>query len=66
VGFGIDGPEKAADAAEHADGVVVGSALVKIIERHGADTRRLKEETGNFLKGLRDAIDRSTAACGRS
>ncbi len=66
VGFGIDGPEKAADAAWHADGVVVGSALVKIIERHGTETRRLKEETGNFLKGLRDAIDQSAAACGRS
>jgi hypothetical protein len=39
---------------------------VNIIERHGADTKRLKQETGSFLKGLRDAIDRSAVSCGRS
>ncbi|MFP4481176.1 MAG: tryptophan synthase subunit alpha [Thermovirgaceae bacterium] len=65
VGFGIDGPDKAADAAGHADGVVVGSALVRIIERYGSDTKRLKQETGSFMMSLREAMDRSVAACGR-
>jgi tryptophan synthase alpha chain len=37
VGFGIHTPEQAADIARIADGVIVGSALVRIIERHGED-----------------------------
>jgi tryptophan synthase alpha chain len=32
VGFGVDSPEKARAAATHADGVVVGSAIVRVIE----------------------------------
>jgi tryptophan synthase alpha chain len=32
VGFGIDGPERARDAAAHADGVIVGSALIRRLD----------------------------------
>jgi len=35
VGFGIGTPEQAAVVAKLADGVVVGSALVKVIAEHG-------------------------------
>lgn len=35
VGFGISTPEQAAKIAAAADGVIVGSAIVKIIEKHG-------------------------------
>jgi len=38
VGFGIDSAERAKVAAEHADGIVVGSELVRRIEK-GADLR---------------------------
>ncbi len=37
VGFGVRTPEQAAAIARIADGVVVGSALVEVVERHGAD-----------------------------
>jgi acetyl-CoA carboxylase carboxyl transferase subunit beta len=37
VGFGVRTPEQAAAIARHADGVVVGSALVEIVAQHGAD-----------------------------
>ena len=37
VGFGINTPEQAADIGKIADGVIVGSAIVKIIEEHGED-----------------------------
>jgi tryptophan synthase alpha chain len=37
VGFGVRTPEQAAEIAKVADGVVVGSALVEIVGRHGAD-----------------------------
>lgn len=35
VGFGISTPEHAAAAAKHGDGAIVGSHLVRLIERHG-------------------------------
>ena len=37
VGFGVRTPEQAAAIAAHADGVVVGSALVDLVAEHGAD-----------------------------
>jgi len=37
VGFGISSAEQAATAAGYGDGVVVGSHLVRLIERHGDD-----------------------------
>ncbi len=36
IGFGISSPEQAAAAAAAGDGAVVGSHLVKLIEKHGA------------------------------
>jgi tryptophan synthase alpha chain len=36
VGFGVRTPEQAAAFAQHADGVVVGSALVDLVAAHGA------------------------------
>ena len=37
IGFGISSPEQAALAASHGDGVIVGSHLVRMIEKHGKD-----------------------------
>jgi tryptophan synthase alpha chain len=37
VGFGINTPEQAATIAGQADGVIVGSAIVKIIAKYGND-----------------------------
>jgi len=38
IGFGISTPEQAAKMREIADGIIVGSAIVKIIEEHGPDS----------------------------
>ena len=35
VGFGITTPEQAKEISQIADGVIVGSAIVKIIEKYG-------------------------------
>jgi tryptophan synthase alpha chain len=40
VGFGVRTPEQAAEIARHADGVVVGSALVELVGEHGHDAPR--------------------------
>ncbi|MDR0553254.1 MAG: tryptophan synthase subunit alpha [Treponema sp.] len=37
VGFGINTPAQAAEIARLADGVIVGSAIVKLIEEHGGN-----------------------------
>jgi len=34
VGFGVSKPEHAAEIATYADGVVVGSAFMRLIEEH--------------------------------
>ncbi len=52
VGFGISTPEQAAAVAAVADGVVVGSALVRTLEEGGLDEARA------FLRGLRRGMDR--------
>ena len=51
VGFGINTPEQAKNIGEIADGVIVGSAIVKIIEEHGEDaTSVLKEYVSSMKK----------------
>ncbi|MDR0662708.1 MAG: tryptophan synthase subunit alpha, partial [Spirochaetaceae bacterium] len=53
VGFGINTPEQAADIAKIADGVIVGSAIVKIIERYGADAG---PHIFDYVKSMKDAV----------
>jgi len=55
VGFGISNPEQAATVASMADGVVVGSAIVKLIEKYGSSPA-LATEVGAFVKPLVDAV----------
>jgi tryptophan synthase alpha chain len=52
VGFGISRPEHVAQVAAQADAVVVGSALVHVIERHGGSPH-LARELESFVRQLR-------------
>lgn len=54
VGFGISGPQQAKKMSRYCDGVIVGSAIVKIISEYGEDSPKKVYE---FTKGLRDALD---------
>lgn len=58
VGFGISNSETARQAAAYADGVIVGSALINIIEESMAENNRSKalEEAFFFVKELKEAI----------
>ena len=51
VGFGISTPEHVAEVARFADGVVVGSAIVKTIEAH-MDSPDLPEQLEAFARRL--------------
>lgn len=53
IGFGISTPEQAAEMAEKADGVIVGSAIVKIIGKYGENA---EEYVADFVKSMKDAI----------
>ena len=56
VGFGVRTPEQAADIAAHADGVVVGSALVDLVAEHGADApAHLRDLTARLAKAVHSA-----------
>jgi tryptophan synthase alpha chain len=55
VGFGISNPEQAKTVASMADGVVVGSAIVKLIERHGQEAD-VADKVAAFVKPLVDAV----------
>lgn len=56
VGFGISTPAQAAEVAEHADGVIIGSRLVERID--GArDASGAVERVGAFLGEVRRALD---------
>lgn len=55
VGFGISNPEQAAQVADMADGVVVGSSIVKLVEKHGAEPD-VDAKVGAFVKTLVDAV----------
>ncbi|MDF2820480.1 MAG: tryptophan synthase subunit alpha [Clostridiales bacterium] len=37
IGFGISTPDQAKEMAQYADGVIVGSAIIKIIAKYGSD-----------------------------
>jgi len=55
VGFGISSPRMAREATRHADAAVVGSACVKVVERHGRGTRG-PAELYRFVRSLKSAL----------
>ena len=55
VGFGINTPEQSRDIGKIADEVIVGSAIVKIIEEHGDNaTEALKEYVSSMKKAANE------------
>lgn len=52
IGFGISTPEQAAKMARLADGVIVGSAMVRLVAQYGENAAG---EIGKLAKGLADA-----------
>jgi tryptophan synthase alpha chain len=57
VGFGISNPEQAREVAQHADAVVVGSAIVDLIAKH-QNKPEMIEKVGAFARDLAKAIHR--------
>ena len=53
IGFGISTPEQAKQFSKFADGVIVGSAIVKIIAQYGEDAG---SHVYDYVKSMKDAI----------
>lgn len=53
IGFGISTPEQAKKYSKIADGVIVGSAIVKIVAQYGKDA---PDKVYEYVKSMKDAI----------
>jgi len=49
IGFGINKREQVQEFLQYADGVIVGSAIVKLIEKHGADAA---DAIGTYIREM--------------
>ena len=58
VGFGISGPEHAAAVAKAgADGVIIGSRIVSLIEENLADQKKMLAEVSGFIGNVKNALE---------
>ena len=53
IGFGISTPAQARDMAKLADGVIVGSAIVKLVAQYGRDSVPV---VADYVRSIKDAI----------
>ncbi len=53
VGFGISTPEQAKEISQYSDGVIVGSAIIKLCEKFGKDCIKPIEE---YVTSMKNAI----------
>jgi tryptophan synthase alpha chain len=65
VGFGISTPEQAAEIALHAEGVVIGSAFVRLIEENG-NTNNLVNIISSYAKDIKTALQNKHVTNARS
>lgn len=54
VGFGISTPEQAKEMARHTDGVIVGSAIVKLCAQYGEDS---PAKVAEYVRSMKEAIN---------
>lgn len=53
IGFGISTPEQARKMADISDGAIVGSAIIKLLEKHG---KNAPGHIGEYVKSMKDAL----------
>lgn len=53
IGFGISTPEQAAKMSSISDGAIVGSAIIKILEKHGKDAPKY---IGEYVSSMKKAM----------
>lgn len=53
IGFGISTPEQAKKMADLSDGAIVGSAIIKLLEKYGTEAPNY---IGEYVKSMKDAL----------
>ena len=53
IGFGISTPEQAQKMAAISDGAIVGSAIVRLLEKYGKDAPKY---VGQYVRSMKDAV----------
>lgn len=53
IGFGISTPKQAKQMAKIADGIIVGSAIIKLLEKYGKDAPKY---IGEYVKSMKEAL----------
>lgn len=53
IGFGISTPKQAKEMANIADGIIVGSAIIKLLEKYGKDAPKY---IGEYVKSMKEAL----------
>ncbi|MBQ9607203.1 MAG: tryptophan synthase subunit alpha [Lachnospiraceae bacterium] len=53
IGFGISTPEQAKKMADIADGAIVGSAIIKIMEKYGKEA---PSHVGEYVRSMKEAV----------
>ncbi len=56
IGFGISTPEQAEKMAGLSDGAIVGSAIIKLLERYGKDAPAY---VGEYVRSMKEAVRRA-------
>ncbi|GBF50718.1 tryptophan synthase subunit alpha [Leptospira ryugenii] len=56
AGFGISSPEQASQIAHYADGIIIGSAIQRIIEESGADTVACCQKLSEYCLSIRNSF----------
>lgn len=53
IGFGISTPEQGQKMAAISDGAIVGSAIIKLLEKYGKDA---PDHIGDYVRSMKDAL----------
>ncbi|HNX90720.1 MAG TPA: tryptophan synthase subunit alpha [Candidatus Omnitrophota bacterium] len=56
VGFGVSDPSQAKTLSAAASGVIVGSAVINVIEKYSADKGKMIKAVGKFASGIASAV----------
>ncbi len=56
AGFGISTPQQAEKVSLVADGVIIGSAFVNLVQKYGKHPARLKVEAGKFVRAFKKRL----------
>lgn len=63
IGFGVSSPQQIREISSYADAVIVGSALVKIIEENRDDRDLMLREINGFVSSLSQAREENLKSC---